>query len=331
MDSTLVFLMIGLVFAVFASGLFSGLEMGIYSLNTMRMNLLADRGNRAASRLKPFMDRYESLVTSALIGTNIGDYVASACVTAAMLHLAVGAQRAEIYTTAIVTPLILVFGNILPKERFRIATDQWMYPLSWFLVAWTRGTQWTGLPAILSWLGRTLLRWLDPGRAAAESDLLPRARMLRGLREGMERGGLSDLQREAFERVMHLSGVRVNSVMVPLSRTAMIPETISRADFLRIARMAHFSRLPVHVRNPRRVVGVVHVFDVLSDPEPKAVSEYVRPMHVLKPSDTVPAALRQMQAAGQTMAIVNNTHGQCIGLLTVKDLVEEIVGEIEVW
>jgi putative hemolysin len=305
--------------------------MGIYSLNTMRLNLLADRGNHAAQRLRPYMERYEALVSSTLIGTNIGDYAASAFVTAGLLHLSVGAHQAELYATAIVTPLILVFGNIVPKERFRVATDQWMYPLAWFLVGWTRITQWTGLPAGLSWLGRRLLAWLDPGRAAQEKDLLPRARMLRGLREGIERGGLSDLQRDTFERVMRLSGVRVNSVMVPHQRAAMIPESISRGDFLRIARMAHFSRLPVYRRNPRKVIGVVHVFDVLSDPEQHPVKEHVRPVHQLKPSDPVPLALRQMQVAGQTIAIINNTHGQCIGLLTIKDLVEEIVGEIEEW
>jgi putative hemolysin len=184
MDMVLILLIFGTLLAVFASGLFSGLEMGIYSLNTMRLNLLADRGNHAAQRLRPYMERYEALVSSTLIGTNIGDYAASAFVTAGLLHLSVGAHQAELYATAIVTPLILVFGNIVPKERFRVATDQWMYPLAWFLVGWTRITQWTGLPAGLSWLGRRLLAWLDPGRAAQEKDLLPRARMLRGLRRG---------------------------------------------------------------------------------------------------------------------------------------------------
>lgn len=331
MDSTTLLMILGLLLAVFASGLFSGLEMGIYSLNTMRLNLLADRGNKAAKRLRPFMSRYETLVSSALIGTNIADYVATACMTAALLHMSVGARQAELYATAVVTPLILVFGNILPKERFRVATDQWMYPLSWFVVTWTRLTQWTGLPAALSWLGRALLSVLDPSRAASERDLLPRARMMRGLREGMERGGLSELQREAFERVMRLSGMRVNAVMVPLARAAMIPETIRREDFLRIARMAHFSRLPVYRRQTRDVIGVVHVFDVLADPEARPVTEHMREIHTMRPNETVPAALRQMQQAGQTMAVVKNLQGQCIGLLTIKDLVEEIVGEIEVW
>jgi len=175
-----------------------------------------------------------------------------------------------------------------------------------------------------------VLRFIDPSRAMAERNLLPRARMLQVLREGAERGGLTTLQREAMERVMQLSGVRTARVMVPLRRAAIIPDAISRDDLLRIARMAHFSRLPVYRGRPDNIVGVVSVYDVLTDDQ-RPVSEHIREIVRLNASDTVSHALRRLQRRREVMAAVCDSRDRCVGILTIKDLVEEITGELEAW
>lgn len=327
---TTLLLIAGFLLAVMASGLFSGAEMGIYSLNKLRLRMRSDRGERPARRLQPAMEHYEGLVSSTLIGTNIADYVASATITALFLGY-VGPGSAEFYATAIVTPALLVFGNIVPKERFRRHTDQLMYGNSLVLTAWNTLCRWTGFPWLLSRLSRVLLRLVDPLAADAQRPALPRARMLRMLREGLERGDLTPFQRDTFERVMGLSRTRVARVMVPRQRAAMIPDTISREDFLRIARMAHFSRLPVYRRSPRRVIGVVSVFDVLTDPDQRPISEFTRDILELRITDSVPTAMRRLQGAHEMIAVVCDQRGECVGLLTMKDLVEEIVGELDVW
>lgn len=321
----------GALVAVALSGFFSGTEMGVYTLNTVRLRVDHERGVPAARRLLPMMDRFENLVSSALIGTNIADYLASAFVTALMIRAAVGGAVAEFYTVAIVTPAILVFGNIVPKEQFRRDPNGWMAYGSLPLALWCQLTTLTGLPAALRGLSRTVLRWIDPSHTGQERGLYPSARTLQLLREGAERGGLTLLQRDLFDRVMSLSRLRVSRVMVPRQRAALIPDTTTRADLLRIARMAHFSRLPVYRGDPRRVIGVINVFDVFVDEAERELDAYLRGVVTLRSTDTVPVALRKLQQARDVMAIVTDARGRCVGLLTMKDLVEEIVGDLEAW
>jgi putative hemolysin len=321
----------GTAVAVLASGFFSGTEMGVYALNNVRLRVASARGQRNARRLLPLVERFETLVIAALIGTNIADYAASACVTALLLRSLAYPEAAELITTAIVTPLILVFGNILPKDRYRRNANELMTFFAFPLLVCNLLARLTGLPWLLTHLSQVLLRLIDPVRAESDRNLVPRARFLKLLREGAERGGLTSFQRDVFERVMGLAQTRVVRVMVPRQRAAMVSQDISREDLLRIARMAHFSRLPVFARDPRRVVGVLTVFDVLADEEHRPIQDHIRPVLTLRATDTVPVALRRMQREHQALAIVVDNRGNTLGLLTVKDLVEEIVGDLDAW
>ena len=130
---------------------------------------------------------------------------------------------------------------------------------------------------------------------------------------------------------MNISRVRLTEVMVPRKRAAIVHADIPREDLLRIARMAHFSRLPVYRDDPRRIIGIVNVYHVLTDDVARPIAEYVQEATFLRATETVPAALLKLQRARQVMAIVTDGDGNCLGLFTVKDLVEEIVGELEAW
>jgi CBS domain containing-hemolysin-like protein len=321
----------GAILAVIASGFFSGTEMGVYALNGLRLRVASIRGHRGAKRLLPLVERFETLVVAALIGTNIADYAAAACVTALFLRQSGLGTSAELLATVIVTPAILVFGNIIPKDRYRRSPNELMTFFSLPLVVVTHAARLTGLPWALGKLSQGLLQFIDPVRAEADRNLLPRARFLKLLREGAERGGLTTFQRDVFENVMGLSRTRVANVMIPRGRTAMVPEDIDRADLVRVARMAHFSRLPVYRKTPRNVIGVVAVFDVLADESQESIAEHTRPILKLRTSDTVPVALRRLQRANEVMAVVVDQREECVGLLTIKDLVEEIVGDLEAW
>ena len=136
---------------------------------------------------------------------------------------------------------------------------------------------------------------------------------------------------EMIQRVMGISRVRVENVMIPRRRSVMVPQNTTREDFLRVARMAHFSRLPVWGSSPANVVGIVNAYDVLTDEAARPIRDHVADALVLRPHDTVPAALLKLQQARQAMAVVCDRADNCIGILTVKDLVEQIVGELEAW
>jgi putative hemolysin len=321
----------GLLLALLLSGLFSGAETGVYCIDRVRLRVAGERGEPAARRLEQLLRRPEDLVITMLLGTNVADYLVTAFTAALLLHLAVSPSFAEVYATAIVTPLILVFGGMVPKDAFRRQANELMGVLSLPLVWCYRVASATGLVTVLRGITHTLLRWIDPTQAGGPASVLPRARTLALLREGAARGGLSAVQRDLIERVLNLSTVRVRDVMIPRARAATIPRRISRDDFLRIARMAHFSRLLVYEDDPGRIVGVINVYDVLSDADARPVAEHVRTPLTLPMNMSASAALLRLQRGRDTLAVVQDDQGHFVGLLTVKDLVEEIVGDIEVW
>lgn len=324
-------LLLGLLLAVAASAFFSGAETGVYSVNPVRLRVRAEHHDAAARRLARLMERPDEMVITALLGTNVADYLASALLAALILRSSASEALTEVYATAILTPVILVYGGIIPKDLFRRENDWLMYaiatPLGWARKA--AGA--TGLVWALRTLTQRLTAWLDPAHAAVSAEALTRVRVRRMLAEGAVRGGLSAFQRDTLERVMTLRDVRVADVMTPRERSAMVPEGISRDDLLRITRMAHFSRLPVYRDDPRRVVGIINVYDVLMDEEKRPIAEYIGPAVFVEHDSTVSAAILKLQETRQGMAIVRNAAGDGIGLFTMKDLVECIVGELQDW
>lgn len=328
---TVILLVLGTIAALAASAFFSGTETGVYCLNHVRLNVLAGYGRAPAKRLLALMKRPQDLVITTLMGTNCADYLATVCITALLLRAAETRDLAQVYATAILTPLVLVFGGVIPKDWFQRESDTLMphaaRPLEWCL----RAARWTGLVRALNAITQLLIRAIDPLHAEANQELLPRLQMHRLLREGAASGGLSAYQRETLDRVMEISRVRLADVMVPYKRAAMVPIDIPRDDLLRIARMSHFSRLPIYRGDQQNVVGVVNVYRVLMDSEERQIAEYIQPAEFLPVSETVPAALLKLQKARQVIGIVTNRAGDCLGLVTIKDLVEEIVGDLEDW
>lgn len=328
---TVVLLAVGVLLALAASALFSGAETGVYCLNRVRLRVASEEGRVDARRLERLMRHPEKLVITTLLGTNVADYVLTACATALLLHVQAWHSVAEVLATLLVTPLILVFGGVIPKDWFRQHSNRLMMRLVWPLLIAMRAAESVGVVWLLRTLTRRLLRWLDPQRAQREGDLLPRTRTLHLLREGAVRGGLTTIQRDLIERVLTISEVRIGQVMVPRARAATVSRDIGREDFLRIARMAHFSRFPVYEGDPRNVVGTVNVYDVFNDEARRDVVTHVRPAVFLKAYESVSMALMELQRRRETMAVVQDRTGQCVGVLTIKDLVEEIVGDLEAW
>ncbi|MGE3181400.1 MAG: CNNM domain-containing protein [Phycisphaerae bacterium] len=328
---TILLLILGLVLGIALSAISSGAETGIYTVNPVRVTVAAESNVPGAKRLERLIRRRDDLVTAALVGTNVADYIITVCLTLLLLQLAVPANRAELYATAILTPTILVFGGVLPKDFFRRNAESLMYravvPLQ-FVVALLGAT---GVLGLLRLVTRWLSRLIGGVTVRETGSVLTRARTEQLLREGVASGGLSEYQRDLIDRIMRISRTSVQDVMVPLERMLSIPVDLPRDDLLRIARMAHFSRIPVYEKHPARVIGTIDVMDVLMHEGSSSVAAYVKPVERLRTDSTVTAALLKMQKRRQKIALVERSRGRCVGLLTIKDLVEEIVGDLEAW
>jgi putative hemolysin len=313
-----------------ASALLSGLETGIYVLNKVRLELRSAAGERGARRLRVAMSRPQELLTSVLIGINAANYLVTMAVVA--LFSLTDPETADLYAVAVATPLLFVFGEMVPKNLFRLAAESWPYRLSPLLSVMMKVCRLTGLSQALAGLNRLMLRMLRPDRHELSGPLDSRQRVQRFLAEGHAHGVLTAFQSHMASRVVLLRTTVIRDVMVALHHVVSIPLDCSRARFIENIKGHHYSRLVVWSERPRNIVGTVDIYDVLYDDDPKAApAKHLAQAVRLSEAMNVADALIALQRSRQTLGVVVNVADRPIGIVTIKDLVEEIVGELEAW
>lgn len=317
----------GLILGLAGAGLYSGLETGLYVLNRIRLELRAVQGDRAAARLSRALARMRETLAALLVGNDVASYLATLSVVA-LLELA-GVRRVGLYTALLAGPLLFTLGQVLPKNLFRVASETLTYAFSGVVAVTIKLARWTGISPVLMLISRAVL-WLGPTARADQAESDPRQRIATLLAEGHAQGVLTPIQSHMANRVVSLRSTRVREVMVPLSRVAGIPINCSRERFLRALASLRHSRLSVWRDRPSNIVGILNVYDVLFDENPAAkpadhVTEPIRLLDQL----SVSQALVTLQRAHQSMGLVVNAMDRLVGIVTVQDLIEEIVGELE--
>jgi len=315
-----------LLVAVLTAAFYSGMETGVYVLNKIRLDLAAESNRHSAKLLKKQLDKTDNLLAMILIGTNVGNYLASFAVSG-MLVQAGYVRQTEWITLAIATPLLFVLAESVPKNVFQRLAERLVYRLAFLLGASNVVFHACGLAALVRCFGRLLIHLT--GRFGAE-ELSDRHRVLtRFVAEGRAAGALSQSQSRMADRVMRLDEVQLADAMIPLSQAVCAPESVGREELLRTARQQEYSRVPL-VDASGMVVGIVDIYDLLKGPSDSSPARQGGPPLVLEKSLSVTDGLYRMQRARTAMAVVEG-NGRHIGIVTIKDLVEEIVGELQEW
>ncbi|MDP6545847.1 MAG: CNNM domain-containing protein [Phycisphaerae bacterium] len=306
--------------------IYCGLETGIYVLNKVRLDLHAEEGRHPARRLKAMLGRPNNALAVLLIGTNIAAYVTTFAVSA-MFMLAGAGHRTEWYTIAVATPLLFVLGESVPKSVFQRAGESLVYRLAWVLGASSVVFNTIGLAPLVRGFAWLCLR-LAGKRSAQQAS--GRQYLLTIVADSAASGILTHSQTVMADRVMHIGLVTLGQVMTPIDRVeAMGPET-TRDELMSSLAGHDFSRLPV-LDGDGAIVGVINIYDVLLDESVSQPAGVMTIPPVLPGETTVTDALYRMRQANAAMAVVTDNSGGHVGIVTVKDLVEEIVGELAVW
>ncbi|MCD6303822.1 MAG: DUF21 domain-containing protein [Planctomycetes bacterium] len=308
--------------AIILNSLYCGLETGIYVLNKVRLDLRAEKQDRRARLLRRLLARPDVVLAVLLIGTNLAGYAATFCITT-MFVLAGRRDGAEWYALAVATPVLFILCDSVPKHVFQRRAESLTYRLAGLLEVSRIIFTVTGIAPLvagLGWLVMLPVRRRRPGGGHRLGMLLA---------EGRASGVLSGVQSIMADRVMHIADVTLADVMVPMGKVCRISPDITRRELLEVVRRNDFTRLPV-CEGPGRVVGVLDVYDVLVDEGvDRPADRMVEPLK-LPAAMTVTEALYRMQRAHRMMAVVHQG-GRDVGIVTIKDLVEEIVGELEEW
>ncbi|MBS3733927.1 MAG: DUF21 domain-containing protein [Phycisphaerae bacterium] len=315
-----------MVAAMCFDALFSGLETGVYVTNKLRLELHADSGHGPAQRLQRLLSHAPNILAVLLVGVNVARYVDTFCITA-MFILAGYGRQAEWLTLAVATPTLFVLTESVPKAVFQRRGAPAVYRFVWLLRVSDVLFKLTGVSWVIRGVGR-FLAWVT-GRRRAGGELLAPVGLAALVAEGRAAGALTQFQSVMADRIAHINEVTLVDVMVPMSRVSWLPADADRERLRRLIAQQDYSRVPL-LDQTRQVVGICDAYATLMAAEPvPPAQQAVEPLCISSDTAVTEALWRMQRArAHQAVAVRNGRH---VGIVTIKDLVEEIVGELQAW
>jgi CBS domain containing-hemolysin-like protein len=309
------------------TGLFAGLETGLYTLNPVRLIVAGSRGSPAALRLRGHLRAPNRTLIVLLVGTNTASYLGSYGLARLLHDAGLSDQKIIILEAMIFTPLVFVFAEILPKDLFRTHTDRWTYALAPVVSCARWLFTFTGLVPVVQLVATGAGRLLG---LRAEGTVTARQRISQLIREGVGAGLLSESQTSLADRALAMRDRTVGGECVPWSHVETIPIDADRATREAQISRHRFTRLPV-VDRGGAVVGTISLLEAVLHPERTTV-ELTRPAIEFAPGTRVSEALRVMRTRRHVMAIVTGPGSRRpAGLVTLKDLIEPLTGELAAW
>jgi CBS domain containing-hemolysin-like protein len=313
------------ILCVLASALCSGMELGVYSVNRVRLDLRAARTppDTSARILRAELDKPARVLATLLISNNIVNALAAEGSTRLLGMAGHSTLVVAAITTFVLSPVLFIAGDALPKELFRVEADRLVpvlaRPLRWVRVLLTL----TGVVPLVQ-VFSTLLERVLKLPADAGGDARQRIALL--LKEGVGHGVLSESQVTLVDRALAFHGVRVADEMTPWSDVKVLPLSGERSRLLEIigtSRHAHFPS----VDRSGKVAGVIQQLDLYTQTK-KSTQELVITVPRVRPSTPAREALAQLRQKRARLAIVEDASGRPLGIVTAKDLVEPLTGEL---
>ena len=304
---------------------FSGSEIGMISINRIKLKRKADEGDKSAQKILNLLKTPEDLFATTSLGTNLAVVTSTAVFTAYMVtHLG---ETGEILAMVIISPIILFGGEILPKVIFQNRADTIMpvlvHPLRFFYKM--------SLPVINFFTGisKIFTKPIENGNQK-NGQTVSRDQIRQVLSLESQTTSLDVQEIKMIHRIFNFGEITVEQCMVPLVQIYAIKDTSTLDEAHRIALDSGFSRLPVFHDRMFNLIGILNTFDLLNQPADNTlITELIRPIYYVPPNKKIDDLLKQLQQRGLHMAVVVDEYGGCIGLTTIEDLLEEIVGEIE--
>lgn len=307
-------------------GFFSGSEIALVNADKLILREKARKGDIGAELALRLFEHPERLLTATLIGTNL--CMVSFTTLGTVMLIRWFGEFGDVLAIAILTPLVLVFGEVVPKSIYQQKADL-LAPLIVFPLRWVSVLLY---PLILVFSGAARLAALAVHRGEPKSLFVARekVRLMLDSAAQVESGAVIDRRR--IKRALRFSEVVASEAMIPLAEIVSIGVDRSIEAAIALVRRHGFNRLPVFESDASRIVGVVVLttWDLL-DPQVReqSLTERVRPARYVAANEPVEDLLGALRERADHMGIVVDEFGSAIGLITLEDILEEVVGEIE--
>jgi putative hemolysin len=304
--------------------LFSAAEMAFIAANRVRLRHLAEEGHAVAAEYLEAFRNPERTLATAMMGVTIAHVVASSAGTFALLPVLGG--LAPLVVTAVLTPVMLVFGEIIPKAVAR----EWATPL---VLKLYRVLTWASvLLAPFVAFAHTVVSWLLRVTGAGRPNMrqfVSREELKALLSMEPGEADVTTQEAEMIDKIFDLGDTTVREIMVPLVEVVMLPITATPRDAVTVIQQRGFSRVPVYAERETNIVGVVAAMDLLRRAaSAKTVDELMRQPYYVPETKRIDDLLRELQRGRVHLAVVVDEYGGSTGIVTLEDILEEIVGEI---
>lgn len=307
-----------------ASAFFSSAETALMTSNKLRMRNLAENGNKRAAKVLKVTENTDKMLSAILIGNNIVNLTASSISTTLTLKI-FGSKLVGI-ATGILTFLILVFGEITPKNVASKNAEK--MALIYIGVISFLVTLLTPVIFIVNTVAKFVISIFnkngDDNNAVTEEEL-------RAMVEySHEEGVIENEEKKMIVNVVDFGDTVAGDIMVPRVDMVMVDEKSSYEEILQVFREERYTRIPVYEETPDNVIGILNVKDFLliEDKENFVMKELLRePLYTYEYKKTS-ALMMDMRKTGANIVIVLDEYGITAGLITLEDMLEEIVGEI---
>jgi putative hemolysin len=313
-----------LALAFVVTALFSAAEMSFIAANRLRLRHLAEAGNRNAARYLESFKQPQRLLSTAMMGSTIAHIAASSVSTWALMPMIGGA--AALAVTLVLTPLMLVFGEVIPKAVAR----EWATVLILRLYPLIEMASKVLAPLSVSanaLVGGALT--LVGHRRITARAFVSREELKLLLQMEPEEADVTSTEAEMIDKIFDLGETTVRAVMVPMVEVAALPETASPDECVRLIAERGFSRIPIYADRIFNVVGVVTAMDLLRQGATASDARaFMRPATYVPETKRIDDLLREMQKSRVQLVVVVDEYGAAVGIATVEDIVEEVVGEI---
>ncbi|NIO00841.1 MAG: DUF21 domain-containing protein [Candidatus Latescibacteria bacterium] len=310
--------------ALALSAFFSGCETALISADRIRLRHLAVSGNPGAKLALSYIHDPGHFLSAVLVGTNLGNIGCAASFTALAVHQF--GDAGVTVATVVLVPMILIFGEILPKGIFLYYADKAaiisVFPL--------RVLSFVLYPVIMLFSVFTdavmnLLR----ARTRKKQMSMTMEELLFHLEHSEEAGLIERETKTLASRALRLRKLKARDVMVPLESVVMIPQSIEINDYMEALAREDYSRLPVYQGQRENIVGILSIHNALKVATRRAGRLHLEVPYFIPLDFPIAEVLFKMKDQGCHMAIIRDESGRIVGMTTLEDIIERLVGEIE--
>lgn len=323
MDTPGVIQLTVLIFLVLLSGFFSSAETALTTVNHVRMQALEEDGNKRAKRVNKILSQYSKMLSTILVGNNLVNISASALATtlAMRVNLAVGVA------TGILTVVVLIYGEIIPKTWAMIYSEK----LSLFYSGIIYGLMVLLTPVIfiidkLAGIFMKLLR-IDSSKKQAP---MTETELKTYVDVSHQDGVIESEEREMIYNVFDFSDAFAKDIMIPRINMVTVDVNATYEKVLGVFRETMYTRIPVYENDKDNIIGIINIKDFIlrKAGEKFNVRNYLREAHYTYEFKKIADLMYEIREKTTTVSFVLNEYGATVGMITLEDLLEEIVGEI---